>query len=119
MCHFSRLTNNMIKRFTNYSITKNKFKKDEKQPDYKMSIKDGDTFLEASAIWLKDAKDGSKFFSGMMQKVWRDHTDETKTRDGFVIVSENELNKLEKEVAYLKGETLPIEPALDTSEIPF
>lgn len=48
---------------TNFSIFKNKFKKNENQPDYKMSAKEGEKYIEIGACWIKKTKDGTTFLS--------------------------------------------------------
>lgn len=43
-----------------------KSKKDgpeDKRPDYRMSIKDGEEFTEIGGCWLRESKAGNKFFS--------------------------------------------------------
>lgn len=49
--------------YTNFSIFKNKFKKSENQPDYKMSAKQDDKFIEIGACWIKQSKDGTQYLS--------------------------------------------------------
>jgi uncharacterized protein (DUF736 family) len=46
-----------------FNIFKNTYKEKEGQPDYKMSMKIGDKYIEIGGCWLKDGKDGVKFFS--------------------------------------------------------
>lgn len=52
-----------------------------------------------ASLWTKEGKDRDgngtyKFLSGEMKAQWTDHTDTSKSRKGFVIVEEAELNKL-------------------------
>jgi len=55
-----------------------------------------------ASLWAKTYKnkDGVevKFLSGEMKAQWTDHTDPSKSRKGYVIVEEAELNKLLREV---------------------
>lgn len=46
-----------------------------------------------ASLWAKESN-GSKFLSGEMKAQYTDHTDASKSRKGFVIVEEAELNKL-------------------------
>lgn len=94
-----------------FSITRNKFKKPEdKTPDYKMSVKIDEEFVECAGLWLKDAKDGSKFFSGKMSNGWVDHT-KGRSRKGFSIVADGETETV-KNYKPEEGEAGP-------GEIPF
>ena len=95
----------------NFSITKNKFKKEgSSAPDYRMSSKIGEEFVEIGACWLKDSKDGSKFFSCKMADVYVDH-EKKLARKGFVITQEGE-TEIAKTYKPEEGEASP-------SEIPF
>ncbi len=50
-----------------------------------------------ASLWAKEyTRDGvtNKFLSGEMKSQYTDHTDPSKSRKGFVIVEEAELNKL-------------------------
>lgn len=58
--------------------------------------KDGEL---VASLWAKEyMKDGVpvKFLSGEMKSQWTDHTDPSKSREGFVIVKERDLNELLK-----------------------
>lgn len=80
----------------NFYITKNKFKKTENQPDYKISFKDEkDNFVDLGGAWLKEGKAG-KFFSCALGNAWKDHTNESNSRKGFHI-EEDKVEKLEIE----------------------
>ena len=94
--------------YKQFSITKNKYKKTETQPDYRMSIKIGEEFVEVASLWLKEAKDKSKYFSGKMNDVYVDHTKGI-AKKGFIICEDS------------KNEPLPIKdkPIEDNHEIPF
>ncbi len=54
-----------------FSIFKNTRKEKETQPDYNMSAKVGDEFVDIGACWLKDGKSG-KFFSCQLKKEYQD-----------------------------------------------
>ncbi len=64
--------------------------KDDKKPEY------------VASLWAKEWKSPEgvvvKFLSGQMKDQWTDHTDPSKSRKGYVIVEEAELNKLLKDV---------------------
>lgn len=76
----------MIKSFY---ITKNKLKKAENQPDYKLSYKEENgEFVEIGSAWIKDGK-GGKFFSCKLNDRYVDHTKNT-ARKGYVLVPEAE-----------------------------
>lgn len=49
--------------YTNFSIFKNKFKKAENQPDYKISAKQDDKFIEIGVCWIKKSKDQTQYLS--------------------------------------------------------
>ncbi len=47
-----------------FTITKNKFKQKEGQPDYKLSTKVGEEFVELGVAWMKESKtSGAKYIS--------------------------------------------------------
>lgn len=84
----------------NFTITKNKFKKTDSQPDYKMSIKQDDAFIEIGSCWLKEGKNG-KFFSCKLNDVYVDHVKGV-ARKGFDLVMEesngNDMPEMPEEV---------------------
>lgn len=53
---------------TPISIFKNKYKKAETHPDYKITLKIGDKFVNYGALWIKKTKGGETFLSGILQK---------------------------------------------------
>lgn len=65
----------------NFSIFKNNNKKNEKEPDYKMSGKVGDGFVEIGACWKKTGSSGD-YLSCQLSKPYKD-------RKGFVVVEED------------------------------
>lgn len=77
-------------------ITKNKFKKAETHPDYKMSIKTDDGFEEVGACWLKDDKAGGKYFSCKLSDNYIDYTKNI-TKRGFSLVADEQI-KIDKTI---------------------
>lgn len=92
----------------NFSIFKNTHKKEgSTAPDYKMSMKIGEEYIEIGACWLKEGKSG-KFFSCKLSDVYVDHTKGV-ARKGFVINEEPS-----------NGKDMPkMVEEVDTQEIPF
>jgi len=74
------MTNIQIKQF---AIFKAKEKKNPNSPDYNISIKSNDKFVTIGGCWLKDMKDGTKFFSCKL-------SDGYKELKGFSIVRDEE-----------------------------
>lgn len=72
-----------------------------------------------ASLWSKEfTKDGqtSRFLSGEMKSQWTDHTDPSKSREGYVIIRERDLNELMK----LAGEQdVDVEDDIPPSDIPF
>jgi uncharacterized protein (DUF736 family) len=67
-----------------FNLQKNN-KKSEGQPDYRISMRNEDTFFEGGACWIKKDKNGNTFLSCKLGDAWKDHTDESKSRKGFHI----------------------------------
>lgn len=65
-----------------FNLQKNN-KKNDSQPDYRISFKTQDTFIEGGACWIKTDKSGKPFLSCKLSDKWKDHTDESKTRKGW------------------------------------
>lgn len=89
----------MIKIYRSISTVKAKDPQGNKPTHYlKAKENSGDPESEfVASLWAKEyTKDGvtSKFLSGEMKAQYTDHSDPTKSRKGFVIVEEVELNKL-------------------------
>ena len=95
----------------------------EKMPTHYLVAKEnqGDEKSEfVASLWSKQyEKDGVKknFLSGEMKSTYTDHTDSSKSREGYVIVKEKDLNELLK----LAGEQdkAPEDDVIDESNIPF
>lgn len=68
----------MIKQF---AIFKAKEKKNPNSPDYNISVKVNDKYLTIGGAWLKDTKDGSKFFSCKLSDGYKDLSGFSITRD--------------------------------------
>jgi len=76
----------MIKFF---DLHKNTKKDNEKQPDYRLSFKAGDTFVEGGACWKKQDKNGNMYLSCKLGDKYKDHTDESKSKRGWHIESDD------------------------------
>lgn len=73
----------------NFSIFKNTHKKEgSTQPDYKLSVKIGEEYIECGAGWIKEGKSG-KFISCKLSDAFADHTKGV-ARKGFVLNIEGE-----------------------------
>lgn len=84
----------MIPRFKNFSVFKAKPNQNEKLPTHAISMKLGDEFVNIGGCWTKDGNNG-KYLSAKLADAWVS-TDGGKSREGFCIVRESDLNKLEK-----------------------
>lgn len=85
----------MIPRFQNFSVFKAKQSDNEKLPTHALSMKLGEEFVNIGGAWTRDASTG-KYLSCKLADAWVSSEDNTKSRDGFVIVRVSDLNKLEK-----------------------
>lgn len=95
----------------NFSIFKNTHKKEgSTQPDYKISMKVGEEYVEIGAGWIKDGKSG-KYISCKLSDSYADHTKGV-ARKGFQLVMEGQTETV-KEYAPM------VEPEESESEIPF
>lgn len=68
----------MIKQF---SIFKAKDKKSPNSPDYNISLKINDKYATVGGCWIKEMKDGSKYFSCKLSDGYKDVK-------GFTIIRE-------------------------------
>lgn len=75
----------------NFSLQKNKFKKTEQAPDYKISVLIEDKFTDAGACWIKKDKNGNTFLSCKLSDLYVDHTKGV-ARAGFDLVQEQSQN---------------------------
>lgn len=67
-----------MEKIQSFSIFKNTKKEKETQPDYKLSAKINDEYVEIGAGWIKDGKSG-KFISVQLKKPYD-------SRDGYEII---------------------------------
>jgi hypothetical protein len=93
-----------MKKYKSFSVFKRKEVKSDKAPGYDVlaSSQNPDGTYEKSinigGVWLKEGKDGNKFFSGKLSDK-REYTNNEGTEvtvPGFVIVNEQELDKVLK-----------------------
>jgi hypothetical protein len=96
-----------------------------KQPTHYLVAKPEQTTEKGefvASLWAKSYKnkDGEevRFLSGEMKAQWTDHNDQSKSREGFVIVNERELNKLLAQTGVEAEEVLP-EEEITPEDIPF
>lgn len=67
-----------------FNLSKNTQKKEgSTQPDYRISFKVGDTYVEGGGAWKKTDKNGATYLSCKLGDEYKDHTDETKSRRGW------------------------------------
>ncbi len=52
-----------MNELTNFCIQKNKNKKSENQPDYQVTLKEGETWITWGACWQKKNKNGETYLS--------------------------------------------------------
>ena len=69
-----------MEKIRNFAIFKNNEKKNDKQPNYTISVKVGEKYVTAGGAWLKEGKTG-KFFSCKLSETYKD-------RLGFYIMVE-------------------------------
>jgi hypothetical protein len=96
----------MIQRYYNFSIFKADTKGNEKLPTHAISMKVGDKYQNIGGCWTKDGQNG-KFLSGQIAKSWKG---DGKSREGFVIVPENDLDRLEAKIQELMGTEKILDP---------
>jgi len=83
------MTYNFMENIKLFNLQKNTQKKDDKQPDYRISFKEKDTFIEGGACWKKQDKNGNTYLSCKLSDEWKDHTDATKFRRGWHLEADN------------------------------
>lgn len=95
----------MIKQF---AIFKAKEKKNEKSPDYNISVKVGEKYLNVGGCWLKEGK-GGKYFSCKLSDGYQD-------RKGFSITEDSGLTEEDKEaIKALKANSGETQPKTETN----
>lgn len=105
----------------NFSIFKSKPSDNEKLPTHRLSAKVGDNYVDIGACWTKTSSKGDKFLSAKLADVYVDHTDNTKSRKGIVLVYEDDLKELAKLAGVeltVEGSTKPQKP-LESESSPF
>jgi hypothetical protein len=78
----------------NFAILKNKNKKTDKHPDYLLSTKVNEEFIEIGAAYLKDTQRGEKYFSCSLKKEYQ--PPEGDVKNGFVIITDAEYARLKQ-----------------------
>ena len=89
-----------------------------KMPTHYLSAKENQGDKEGvlvASLWSKEyVKDGAtvRFLAGEMKSQYTDHTDPSKSRDGYVVIKESDLNELmkllgEQDVAIEESEPHP------------
>src|ERR1700759_2565204 len=53
---------------TSFACFKNNNKEKDSHPDYRLSIKQGEKYVEIGSGWLKESKNGGKFISFQLKK---------------------------------------------------
>lgn len=71
---------------TNFSCFKVTEKKNEKEPDYRLTAKVGDEFIEIGAGWIKESAKGTKYISFSLSKPYKD-------RKGWKLIEQDELDQ--------------------------
>ena len=95
-----------------FAIFRNKYKESDKQPDYKMSTKDGEEFVEIGACWLKEGKDGDKYFSCKLRESFQD-------KPGYEIVGLNAEETAKAEETVDKEDSVTSDGTINVDDIPF
>lgn len=86
-----------------FNLQKNT-KKADNQPDYRISFKTGDTFVEGGACWIKKDKSGNNFLSCKLGNTYKDHTDDSKSRKGWHLVEDGKDEGLEQIAGFEQAE---------------
>jgi len=103
----------------NFSIFKAKEKKSDKAPDYNISLKVGDHYVNVGACWLKEGKAG-KYFSCKLSDGYT--SKDGKKTNGFVIEQEKEgatLTPDEAQAIKTAREKAELDNFVDPNSIPF
>lgn len=104
-----------IKQFT---LLVNNYKTKESHPNYKAFAKIGDKWHELGAGW-KSEKSGVKALNIKLGDNWTDHTDPSKSRDGWVMIKEKDLKALEGMMNTSTPEPEPMSETTGTDDFPF
>ena len=71
-------------KIKDFLIFKNEKKSNEKAPDYEITVKINEKFLKIGGVWLREGKNGKKFFSCKLSEGYKDIA-------GFSLVRDNEI----------------------------
>lgn len=93
----------MIKFF---NLSKNN-KKTDAQPDYRISFKTQDTFVEGGACWKKTDKNGQTFLSCKLGDAWMDGGNGENNRKGYHIEEDTKEQALEQATTPRKPKNAP------------
>lgn len=58
-----------MKNFSCFKVTE---KKNEKEPDYRLTMKVGEEFVDIGAGWIKESAKGTKYISFALSKPFKD-----------------------------------------------
>lgn len=70
-----------------FNLQKNN-KKSDNQPDYRISFKTKDTFIEGGACWIKKDKSGNTFLSCKLSDLYTDQSGVKASREGWHIAQD-------------------------------
>lgn len=74
----------------NFAIFQNTNKENEKQPDYKMSVKIGDKFVDAGVGWKRTSEKGVVYLSMKLSDPWeKEYEGVKKSGPGFYLAEES------------------------------
>lgn len=83
----------------NFILQKNKYKKNDKQPDYRLTAnigtKEEANWVECGSAWIRQNSKGDKFLSCVLSDAYVDHTKQI-ARKGFELVMEGQTEVAEK-----------------------
>lgn len=106
----------------NFSIFKAKEKKSDRSPDYNISLKVGEHYVNVGACWLKEGTAG-KYFSCKLSDGYT--SKDGKQTKGFVIEQEKAGSTLTEQEAHAvktareKAEVKPTEEDVNPLDVPF
>lgn len=106
-----------MKTFKSITLTVNKNKKiGDNLPDYKLSTKDGEDFIEIGGAWKKQDKNNQSYISiGLANAfdkdkrpvMYKNKEGKESQRRGYVILDEIEYHELLKKLHNATGEVFP------------
>lgn len=95
----------------NFALFKVKEKKSDNSPDYELSTKIGDDFIQVGAGWIRESKKGTKFISIKLSEPFeKEYNGKVIKRDGYHLMPDEIDRKTSDGV---DGEVI------DVSQIPF